>query len=230
MAKVRRNSSAETTRRTSGYPHAVDRLIDEFASLPGIGRRSAERLAFHMLRSPKERAMALADAIREVKTSVQHCDVCWNLSDGKLCRICADAERDRHTVLVVEQPKDLIAIEQTGLYKGLYHVLMGRLSPLEGIGPEELTIGALLKRVEDPSLNLGGTRIREVVLGMNPTLEGDGTALHLLEELRSRGVAVSRLARGLPSGSQLEYANRAVLADAIMGRQRVADPGGHNAV
>lgn len=230
MGKGRRNATSDMLRRTSGYPRAVDRLIDEFAALPGIGRRSAERLAFHILRSPEERALALANAIREIKTSVRHCDICWNLSDAGTCRICADPARDRQTILVVEQPKDLIALEQTGLYRGLYHVLMGRLSPLEGIGPEELTIGALLKRVEDPSLNPGGVRVQEVILGMNPTLEGDGTALHLMEELRARGVAVSRLARGLPSGSQLEYANKAVLADAIMGRQRVAEPGGRDAV
>jgi recombination protein RecR len=125
-------------------------------------------------------------------------------------------------VLVIEQPKDLIALEQTGMYRGVYHVLLGRLSPLEGIGPEELTVADLLQRVDHPDSNAGGVKVEEVIMGMNPTLEGDGTALYLTEQLRTRGVRVSRLARGLPSGSQLEYANKAVLADAIVGRQRVS--------
>lgn len=203
------------------YPQAVDRLIAEFANLPGIGRRSAERLAFHILKSDSLIALALATAIQEVKTTIRHCDRCWNLSDDSLCDLCKDDRRDRSTVLIVEQPKDLIALEQTGMYKGLYHVLMGRLSPLDGIGPGELTIPSLLLRVDQPHTNPGGVQVREIILGLNPTLEGDGTALYLAEELRTRPVGVTRLARGLPSGSQLEYANKAVLADAISGRQRL---------
>jgi recombination protein RecR len=194
----------------------VDRLIDRLADLPGIGRRSAERLAFYLLKSEKDKALALAQAITDVKTTVRHCARCYHLSDGEVCSICADQCRDRTLVLVVEQPKDLLALEQTGMYKGLYHVLMGRLSPLEGIGPSDLTIARLLERVREP-----GSAIREVILGLNPTLEGDGTAMLLTDELRKAGVKVSRLARGLPSGSQLEYASKAVLADAIHGRQRV---------
>ncbi|GJQ31136.1 MAG: recombination protein RecR [Phycisphaerae bacterium] len=207
--------------RSPAYPKAVEALITEFASLPGIGRRTAERLAFHMLKAPAQEALALAGAIEAVKRTIRHCDRCWSLCDGPLCDLCADPGRDRATVLVVEQPKDLIALEQTGMYRGLYHVLMGRLSPLDDVGPDELTIPSLLDRLDHPDHNPGGVAVREVILGLNPTLEGDGTALHLAEELRARAVAVSRLARGLPSGSQLEYANKAVLADAITGRQKV---------
>lgn len=203
------------------YPAVVQRLIDEFARLPGIGRRSAERLAFFVLKSPEAEAMGLARAIHDVKKTVRHCRVCSNLSDAEVCGVCADPGRDRRTVLVVEQPKDLIALEQTGMYRGLYHVLLGRLSPLEGIGPEHLTIGDLLQRVDHPDSNPGGAKVEEVIMGLNPTLEGDGTALYLGEQLRTRGVKVSRLARGLPSGSSLEFANKAVLADAIVGRQQV---------
>ncbi len=217
-------------RRQPAYPKPVDRLIEEFSRLPGIGRRSAERLAFHVLKSDEPTAMALARAISDVKRSVRRCAMCGNFADADLCAVCADLSRDRALVLVVEQPKDLIALEQTGMYRGVYHVLLGRLSPLEGVGPGELNIASLLLRSEDPGTNFGpaspareaqGVRVREVILGLNPNLEGDGTALYLTEELHRRGVAVTRLARGLPAGSQLEYANKAVLADAIVGRQRV---------
>jgi recombination protein RecR len=208
-------------KRSHAYPRAVDVLIDELAKLPGIGRRSAERLAFFLLKAEAPKALALAGAISNMKQTVRHCTVCSNLSDADVCAICGDETRDRSTVLVVEQPKDLIALEQTGMYKGLYHVLMGRLSPLDGIGPAELTIGDLLARVKDASKNPGGVQVREVILGMNPNLEGDGTQLYLAQELRNTMVKITRLARGLPSGSQLEYANKAVLADAIVGRQGV---------
>jgi len=203
------------------YPKAVDRLIAEFARLPGIGRRTAERLAFYILKSDEPTALGLSQAIIDVKKTVRHCETCYNLSDASTCDICRDENRDRTLVLVVEQPKDLIALEQTGMYRGLYHVLMGRLSPLEGIGPDELTIPRLMERLAHPEANPGGTAISEVILGLNPTIEGDGTGLYLSEQLRERGVKVSRLARGLPTGSQLEYANKAVLADAIQGRQKV---------
>jgi recombination protein RecR len=208
-------------RATLAYPESVDRLIAEFGRLPGIGRRTAERIAFYILKSQKEPAIALADAIRDVKERVRHCSVCFNLADADPCPICRSPSRERSTVLIVEQPKDLIALEQTGMYKGVYHVLMGRISPLDGVGPEDLTIANLLARIDDPAKNAGSERVTEVVLGLNPTLEGDGTALYLAEQLKTRGVSVTRLARGLPTGSQLEYANKAVLADAIQGRQRV---------
>lgn len=216
---TKRGASAAAFKRPSVYPKPVDALIDELAKLPGIGRRSAERLAFHILKSDSPKALALAQAISDVKRTVRNCEVCANLSDGQTCKICADSNRDRSTVLIVEQPKDLIALEQTGSYRGLYHVLLGRLSPLEGIGPSELTVGDLFNRVDHPERNPGGVAVKEIILGLNPNLEGDGTALFLAEELRTRGVRVTRLARGLPSGSQLEYANKAVLMDAILGRQ-----------
>jgi recombination protein RecR len=208
----------------SSYPEAVDRLIGRLAELPGIGRRSAERLAFHLLTADPAVATRLSEAVADLRRTVSHCSVCMNLTDtGKdPCAICADDRRDRATVLVVEQPRDLIALEQTGMYTGLYHVLMGRLSPLDGVGPGDLTIANLLDRLDHPDRNPGGTAISEVVLGLNPTLEGDGTSLYLAQELKGRSVRVSRLARGLPSGSELEYANRAALADALHGRQPLA--------
>ncbi|MEM7623958.1 MAG: recombination mediator RecR, partial [Planctomycetota bacterium] len=186
-----------------------------------IGRRSAERLAMHILTAPKEDASALAAALRDVKTSVRHCDVCFNLSNGAVCSICEDHRRDRSTVLVVEQPKDLIALETTASFRGLYHVLMGRIDPLEGIGPESITVDALLARIESPGRNAGGERVQEVILGTNPTLEGDGTALYLAEVLNRTGIKVTRLARGVPMGGQIEMTGRAVLADAIVGRTAV---------
>ncbi len=205
--------------RGGPYPDSMVRLIDEFARLPGIGRRSAERLAFHVLKSDRESAMALARAIQEVKTHVRHCSICYNLADRDPCPICADPKRDHSTILVVEQPKDLISLEQTGMYRGGYHVLMGRLAPLEGIEPEDLTVHVLLRRVDEAQANAGGAAVKEVIFGLSPNLEGDGTVLYLAEQLKSRGVTLSRLARGLPSGSQIEYASKAVLADAIVGRQ-----------
>lgn len=203
------------------YPASVDRLIAEFARLPGIGRRSAERLAHWVLRASAADAARLSGAIDEVKRAVKSCRVCANFADGELCRVCDDPRRDRAMVLVVEQPRDLIALESTGLYRGLYHVLLGRISPLEGVGASDLTVSRLLERVEHPQCNPGGERVREVILGLNPTLEGDGTVLYLAEQIGTRGVKVSRLARGLPTGGQIELANRAVLGDAITGRQAV---------
>jgi len=214
-----------STRTGSGsaYPAPVRELIEQLAKLPGIGTRSAERLAFHVLKSDTDTAMALSSAIDAVKNTVRHCQVCYNLCDGDVCPICMDPSRDHGRVLVVEQPKDLIALEQTGMYRGLYHVLMGRLSPLDGIGPEDLTVSHLFERIESSSRvdskSESRSAITEVVLGLNPTVEGDGTALYLASELRGLKVEVSRLARGLPSGGSLEYANKAVLADAILGRQ-----------
>ncbi|MGI9013107.1 MAG: recombination mediator RecR [Phycisphaerales bacterium] len=203
----------------SPYPESVNRLIDEFARLPGIGRRSAERLAFHILKSQRETALQLAVAISDVKKRVRHCSICFNLTDADPCPICCDPRRDAGLVLVVEQPRDLISLEQTGMFRGIYHVLMGRLDALAGIGPEDITLPQLYVRIDTHDRNARGEKVREVVLGLNPDMEGDGTALHIADGLRTRGVEVSRLARGLPTGSQLEYANRAVLSDAIQGRQ-----------
>lgn len=212
-------SSPPSKPNGSPYPASVMDLIAQFAGLPGIGRRTAERLAFHVLKSSPDEALALAHAISLVKKQIRHCSICFNLTDADPCPICADPRRDRGLVLVVEQPKDLITLEQTGLHRGVYHVLMGHVSPLDDIGPEDLTVSTLLARIDTPARNCAGEPVREVVLGLNPTLEGDGTALLLADEIRKRGVLVSRLARGLPSGSQLEYVNKAVLADAIEGRQ-----------
>ncbi|HED53775.1 MAG TPA: recombination protein RecR [Phycisphaerales bacterium] len=222
---------SETARHHAGgspaYPAPVERLLVELTRLPGIGRRSAERLAFHILKGDAEGADRLARAIQEVKSEIGHCSVCSNLTEADPCPICTNPKRDRTMVLVVEQPKDLIALEQTAMYGGLYHVLLGRVSPLDGIGPESLTIADLLRRVDDPAGNPDGVAIQEVILGMNPTVEGDGTALYLMEQLRDRPVRVSRLARGLPSGWSMEMASKAVLADAIEGRRQLKhEPGG----
>lgn len=201
------------------YPAPVERLVAEFARLPGIGKRSAERLAFHILKASTQEAAQLSRAIDDVKRQVRHCSVCFNFTDEQPCPICADPRRDASVILVVEQPKDLIALEFTGMFRGVYHVLMGRISPLESVGPSDLTIADLLRRVDQASANSRNVPVAEVILGMNPTLEGDGTALYLADQCRTRGVKVSRLARGLPAGGSLDLANKAVLADAIEGRR-----------
>ncbi|HJS07981.1 MAG TPA: recombination mediator RecR [Pirellulales bacterium] len=192
---------------------SVTRLIDELAKLPGIGRKSAERIAYYVLRVHKNEALGLADAIRNVKENVRYCRTCYNLAEQEQCAICLDPARDQSLLCVVEQPRDLMALEQAGNYRGLYHVLLGRLAPLDGIGPDQLTISALVQRVRS-----GG--IREVVMATNPTLEGDGTALYISNLLSELPVEVTRLARGITTGSVLEFANKEILADAMAGRQR----------
>lgn len=205
-----------------GLPNAVDRLIAALTDLPGIGRRSAERIAFHLLKAPPAEALALSQAIADVKQKIRHCSICFNLTDTDPCPICSDPRRDAFIVLVVEQPRDLISLEQTGLYRGVYHVLMGRLDPLSDIGPEHLNIKPLLERASDASKNARGVAVAEIILGLNPDLEGDTTALHLADELsKIPAIRVTRLARGIPTGSQLEYASKAVLGDAIQGRQNM---------
>lgn len=224
MAKKSSDKNGYGSGIGAGYPAAVRELIERLSGLPGIGIRSAERLAFHILKSDPAEAMALSGAIRAVKETVRHCKVCFNLSDGDVCGVCANPKRDRSLICVVEQPKDLIALEQTGMYRGLFHVLMGRLSPLDGVGPEDLTISHLVGRVkasQEAGAGDGRVRIEEIVLGLNPTLEGDGTALYLAQELSSFGIKVTRLARGVPTGSSLEFANKAVLGDALAGRQEI---------
>ncbi|RIK65119.1 MAG: recombination protein RecR [Planctomycetota bacterium] len=196
----------------SSTPPSLTRLMQEFEKLPGIGPRSAERLAFHILKSDKDTAMALAGAIREVKENVRHCRTCYNLTESDPCPICADPKRDATTIFVVEQPNDVVLLEATGLVRGVYHVLLGHIAPLDGVEPGDLTIEALVARVKKGD-------IREVVLATNPTMEGEGTALHIKSVLAGMPVNVTRLARGLPSGSQIEYATRAVLQDAIEGRK-----------
>jgi len=208
-------------RTNSGYPECVVRLIDEFASLPGIGRRSAERLAFFVLKGTREDADRLSAAIQDVKRKIRHCSICWNLADSDPCPVCTNPARDAEQVLVVEQPKDLISLEQTGMYRGVYHVLMGRVDPLDGVGAEALTVGDLLGRLDHPERNSRGVPVREVILGMNPDMEGDTTGHHIASEVQRRGVKVTRLARGLPAGGQIEFASKAVLADAIACRQEL---------
>lgn len=190
---------------------SLNRLKEQFQKLPGIGPRSAERLAFHLLREPREFSAQLAKAIIDIKDKIKHCKTCYNLTEVNPCGICADRNRDHKEIWVVEQPKDLLAIEATGLIRGVYHVLMGHIAPLEGIEPDHLTINTLLERVQKGS-------IREVVLALNPTLEGDGTALHIQSLLNEHGVKFSRPARGLAVGSQLEYASLGMLESAIRGR------------
>jgi recombination protein RecR len=190
---------------------SLQALKQEFQKLPGIGPRSAERLAFHVLRSSRAEAGALADAILAVKDKVIHCRTCYNLTETDPCAICRDDRRDHGEVWVVEQPKDVMALEQTGLVGGVYHVLMGHIAPLDGVEPGDLTIKPLLERVQ-----VAG--VREVVLATNPTVEGDGTALYLDSVLRDRHVRVTRLARGLAVGSSLEYASLGMLQEAIRGR------------
>lgn len=202
---------------------AYDKLLDELEKLPGIGRRSAERIAFHLLRRPADDAVALGEALTRFRTNLKVCGVCGHVTETDPCPICADPKRDASTVLVVEQPSDIVAIEQAGAYKGRYHVLMGRLSPMEAIGAGELNIAGLLDRVRN---NTAGNTdadtptIHEVILGTNPTLEGDGTALYLTEALTKLGVKVTRLARGMPVGSSLQTVSKAVLSDAIHARTR----------
>jgi len=192
---------------------AVVNLINEFAKLPGIGKKSAERLAYHVLRVHRTEALGLADAIRSVKENVRYCRICYNLAEEEECAICRDPQRDRKSLCVVEQPRDLMVLEQTGIYRGLYHVLLGRIAPLEGIGPDQLTLAALVDRVAR-----GG--VEEVIMATNPTVEGDGTALHISNLLAEFPVRVTRLARGITTGSVLEFANKEILADALTGRQK----------
>jgi recombination protein RecR len=187
----------------------------ELGRLPGIGPRSAERVAFHLLRAPPEDALALADAIRDIKQNLRHCSTCFNLTEEDPCPICQDSRRDASFIVVVEQPKDVMLLEQTGLIQGVYHVLMGRIAPLENIGPDDLTIAALVDRVRKGN-------VREVLVATNPTMEGDGTALYIQSVLEPMGVKLSRLARGLAVGSQVEYASRAMLEAAIKGRTGIS--------
>ena len=207
---------------TQAYPEPVERLIGEFMRLPGIGRRSAERMAFYLLKASTDDAMRFSKAVADVKQLVRPCSICLNLTDVETCRICADDTRDAGTILVVEQPRDLIGLEQSGTFRGVYHVLMGRLDPLAGVGPQDVAVAQLLERIDDSSRNSRQAPVREVILGLNPNFEGDTTALYLAEQLSSRHVRVTRLARGIPAGPQLEFASTAVLADAIEGRQELA--------
>lgn len=194
------------------YGPAVNNLIEQFATLPGIGKKSAERLAHHVLRCSDEEALELAESIRRVKSEVHPCPECFNLTEGEVCRICSDSRRDPQVLCIVEQPRDMMALETSGAFQGRYHILQGRISPLEGMSPEDLTIDQLVSRVKRDG-------VREIVMATNPTLEGDGTALYISNVLEGTGVKITRLARGIASGSVLEFANKEMLADALRGRQ-----------
>ena len=190
----------------------IPRLLEELTKLPGIGPKSAERIAHFLLAGNRDHARSLADALRAVAEKVRPCRECFDLTDRELCPVCSDPKRDAGLLCVVEAPRDVTSFERAGTFKGLYHVLGGRLAPLDGVGPERLTLAALVERVRR-----GG--VREVILATSPTLEGDGTALFASNLLAGTGVTVTRLARGLPSGSSLELANAQMLADALEGRR-----------
>jgi recombination protein RecR len=191
----------------------VARLIEEFSRLPGIGPKTSARLVFYLLRAPEEQARSLADALRDLRERIRFCSVCFNITDADPCAICSDEGRNRSIVCVVEEPLDAVAIERTREYAGLYHVLHGTLSPVEGIGPDDLHIADLL-----PRLN-AGVSVREVVIATNPNMEGEATAMYIARQLAGAGVKVTRLARGLPIGGDLEYADQVTLGRALVGRQ-----------
>lgn len=196
------------------YAEPLARLVEALHQLPGIGPKTAQRLAFYLLGCPEEEAYRLAEAIVEARRKIHPCSVCANLTDVDPCAFCQDARRDRSVICVVEQPRDLIAIERTGEYRGLYHVLHGALSPLDGVGPEDLTISKLLSRLE-------GGEVKEVILATNPNTEGEATALYLARLCRRFNVKVTRLAHGLPVGGDLEYADELTLSRALAGRQEM---------
>lgn len=196
------------------YTDSLNDLIEEFGKLPGIGPKTAERLTFHILKSKPQEALALAQAINNVKTNIKQCRVCYNLTEDETCKICSDASRDHSVICIVEQPKDIISLEKTGLCKWVYHVLGGHIAPLEGIEPADLTINELVKRIRQGD-------IKEIVMATNPNIEGDGTSLYISSLLATLGVKVTRLARGLPSGSSIEFASGKILTDAILGRSEL---------
>ncbi|MHC4426706.1 MAG: recombination mediator RecR [Planctomycetota bacterium] len=199
---------------SSAYTESLNRLIEEFGKLPGIGPKSAERLAFYILKARPDEAMALAEAIRDVKNKIKRCEICYNYSEQAVCQICSDPRRDKGLICVVEQPKDVISLEKTGTCKWVYHVLGGHIAPLEGVEPGDLTVEQLVERVHKGD-------VKEVIMATNPNMAGDGTALYISSLLRNAGVKITRLARGIPTGSTIEYASGKILTDAIIGRQEL---------
>jgi recombination protein RecR len=196
------------------YAGPVQELIDQLGRLPGVGPKSAQRIAFYLLKLPKEDAERLADAIVEVKAKISFCRRCWNVSEGEFCEMCSDSRRDPAIVCVVEEPRDIVAVEKTQEFHGLYHVLQGAISPIEGIGPEQLRVKELLARVDTEG-------IKEVILCTNPNLEGEATAMYLARLLKPLGLSVTRIASGLPVGGDLEYADELTLGRALEGRREV---------
>lgn len=197
------------------YTESIGRLMELLSHMPGVGEKTAERLAYHILRLSAEESLALADAIREVKEKVKQCSACYQFAETDPCAICSDVRRDRSVICVVEEAKDVVSIEHSGSYRGLYHVLCGRLAPLEGIEPDDLTVDRLIERLRSDD------EVKEVILATNPDMEGEATALYVREALEGLPVKVTRLARGIPSGSHLEYADSAILADALEGRREM---------
>lgn len=196
------------------YTETLNKLIEQFGKLPGIGPKTAERLAFHILKAEPDQAMSLAQAISDVKTKIKRCETCSNLSEQPICQICSDPRRDKTMICIVEQPKDIISLEKTGSCKWLYHVLGGHIAPLDGIEPDDLTINQLLDRLRNQ-------QVTEIIMATNPNMAGDGTALYISSLVRPMGIKITRLARGLPSGSTIEYASGKILSDAILGRQQL---------
>ncbi len=192
----------------------VSRLIDELGRLPGIGPKSASRLAYHLLKAPKQQAVALAEAVLEVKEKVRFCSVCYNLTEHDPCDICTDPQRDRSIICVVEEPLDLVALDRTGQYNGLYHVLHGAINPIEGVHPDQLRIRELLVRLQNQD-------VKEVILAMNPNTTGEATAMYLFRAIGSTGIKVTRPASGLPFGGDLEYADQVTLGRAMTGRREL---------
>jgi recombination protein RecR len=195
-------------------PDAVSRLVDEFSRLPGIGPKTASRLTYYLLRAPVEQVQALGNAVLQLRERIQFCSRCYNITELDPCPVCADVRREQHSICVVEEPLDVLAIERTGEYRGLYHVLHGAISPVEGIGPEDLRVRELVERVKREP-------ITEVILATNPSLEGEATAMYIRRQLYSSNVRITRLARGLPMGGDLEYADAITLARALEGRQEM---------
>ena len=196
------------------YTPALQKLIDELGKLPGVGPKSAQRIAFHLIKLPEQDALSLANAIQEAKQKVRFCEKCFNMSDEAICEICSDTQRDSSLVCVVEEPRDIIALERTREYKGLYHVLQGAINPIDGIGPEQLKIRELLERLK-------GNTLQEVILCTNPNIEGEATAMYLAKLIEPLGIQVSRIASGLPVGGDLEYADELTLGRALEGRRKI---------
>ncbi len=193
----------------------IERTIEAFSRLPGIGPKTAARLTYFLLRAPNDVALDLADALKALKEEIHYCRRCFNVAQGELCSICADPGRDQHTICVVEEPLDIVAIERTGAYRGLYHVLHGAINPLANVGPEDLRINELVERVQKEE-------VREVILATNPNMEGEATAMYIARLLEPLGVRITRLAHGLPIGGDLEYADQQTLAQALEGRRPIS--------
>ena len=197
------------------YTPALQKLIDELGKLPGVGPKSAQRIAFHLIKIPEQEALSLAVAIQQAKQKVRFCETCFNMSDEAICEICSDSQRDSSLVCVVEEPRDIVALERTREYKGLYHVLQGAINPIDGIGPDQLKIRELLERLK-------GNTVVEVILCTNPNIEGEATAMYLAKLIEPLGIQVSRIASGLPVGGDLEYADELTLGRALEGRRNIS--------